>query len=221
MKKLLRLLICASLVFTFHLSPFTLNAQITHTSAGQVDRGADEVMKKAVKKLGNVSLKVKMTATDSEKKTVSEGKADVMYNGSQYRIVMDNQEVVCDGKTVWHWNKEANEVAINEVAPDDDMNLLNPSLLIAHYSKNFKAKLIRIEDDGTAVVDLQPYKGQSYHKIRLFIVEKSGELRRLEVHKYDSSRELYEFSKHRYNSVKGTLTFDPKAHPGIEIIDMR
>lgn len=219
MRKILKIILCASLVLH---TPFSvLRSQITHTAAGQQDEKASAVLKACAKRLGNVQCHVEMTALDGDKKETARYSADVRYKGSAYSLEMKDQQVLCDGKTVWHWNKAAREVTVNDLNADDEMNLLNPGRLLATYQKNFKAKYIRTENDGTAVVDLQPLSAQSYHKIRLFIVEKSGELRRLEVHKYDSGRENYVFSKYQYGKVKGSFTFDTQAHPEAEIIDMR
>lgn len=200
----------------------SLSAQITHDAkSGPLDRHAEEVLDKAVKKLSNVSFTVQMTSLDSQKKEVARHKADVRYSGSKYSLAMDNTEVLCDGKTVWNWNKSANEVTINELTADDGMNLMNPGRMLANRSKNFKAKYIRTEDDGTAIVDLQPRSARSFHKVRLFVDEKTGTLKRLEVHKYDSSREIYDFSKHNYGRITGNFTFNPADHPQVEVIDMR
>ena len=210
------------ILFTFHLSPFTLNAQITHNSQGRLDENATAVLKKAIKKLDNASFTVKMTALDSQKKKTFEREAEVKYVGNSYDVVTSEEEIHSDGKTIWYWNKKAKEVTINDVEEDDGMNLLNPGSLMRHYQDNFRAKYIRTEDDGTAVIDLQPRSAQSFHKIRLFVNEDSGELKRIEVHKYDSSREIYTFSKQKYGKVKGTFfLFDRKAHPDVEVIDMR
>ena len=210
------------LFFTFHLSPFTLNAQITHNSQGRLDENATAVLQKAIKKFENASFTVKMTALDSQKKKTFEREAEVRYMDHNYHVTTSEEEIYCDGKTVWYWNKKAKEVTVSSVEEDDGMNLLNPGSLIAHYKENFRAKYIRTEDDGSAVIDLQPRSAQSYHKIRLFINEQSGELKSIEVHKYDSSREIYTFSKQKYGKVKMIgFVFDPKAHPDVEVIDMR
>lgn len=197
-------------------------AQITHNSQGRLDENATAVLKKAIKKLNNVSFTVKMTALDSQKKKVFDREAEVKYMGDDYHVVTSEEEFYCDGKTVWYWNKKAKELTINSVEEDDGMNLLNPASLMAHIGENFRAKYIRTEDNGSAVIDLQPRSAQSFHKIRLFINEDSGELKSMEVHKYDSSREIYTFSKQKYGKVKmiGFL-FDRKAHPDVEVIDMR
>ena len=105
---------------------------------------------------------------------------------------------------------------------DDDIDLLNPGRLLAGYGKSFKAKYIRTDDDGTAIVDLQPRSTRSYHKIRLYIKEDDGLLRRMEVHKYDSSRENYDIIDFkRASNAASQFTFDAAKHPDVEVIDMR
>ena len=221
MHNLFKILVCACLVFTFHLSPFTLNAQITHSDHGQVDKTADALMKEAAGKFGNVSFSVTATVLDSQKKETLRQSAQVLYCKGHYRVTVADQEIICDGTTVWQWNKGAKEVAVNNVS-GDDMNLFNPARLLANYDKNFRAKYIRTDDDGTAVVDLQPRSARSFHKIRLFIVEKSGLLRRMEVHKYDSGREIYDISNFKNAGTPASqFTFDVAKHPGVEVIDMR
>lgn len=221
MHNLFKVLVCACLVVTFHLSPFTLNAQITHSNQGQVDKTADALMKKAAGKFGNVSFSVTATVLDSKKKETLRQSAQVLYCKGHYRVTVADQEIICNGTTVWQWNKSAKEVVVNNMS-NDDMNLFNPARLLASYDKNFRAKYIRTDDDGTAVVDLQPRSARSFHKIRLFMVEKSGLLRRMEVHKFDSGREVYDISNFKNAGTSASqFTFDAAKHPGVEVIDMR
>ena len=198
-----------------------LGAQITHNAQGATDATATALLNKAAEKLKNVSFTVTMTALDSQKKPISTQRAQVSYRNGKYRMVAADQEIVCNGTDVWHINKSAREVTVSPVPPDDDMNLLNPSAMMANYNKNFRAKYIRTDDDGTAIVDLQPRTARSFHKLRLAIDEKSGRLKRLEVHKYDSSREVYEFSNHSHAPAASTYRYDAAAHAGMELIDMR
>ena len=221
MHNLFKVLVCACLVVTCHLSPFTLNAQITHSNQGQVDKTADALMKKAAGKFGNVSFSVTATVLDSKKRETLRQSAQVLYCKGHYRVTVADQEIICDGTTVWQWNKSAKEVVVNNMS-NDDMNLFNPARLLANYDKNFRAKYIRTDDDGTAVVDLQPRSARSFHKIRLFMVEKSGLLRRMEVHKFDSGREVYDISNFKNAGTSASqFTFDAAKHPGVEVIDMR
>lgn len=219
MRKIVALLMVAA---TIVCAPFAGRAQITHASQGRLDENATEVLKKAAARFDkNVSFTVTMTVLDSKKVEKARQSAQVRYNKGKYRLTLPDQELISDGTTVWHWNKTAKEVTVSGMA-DDDIDLLNPGRLLAGYGKSFKAKYIRTDDDGTAIVDLQPRSTRSYHKIRLYIKEDDGLLRRMEVHKYDSSRENYDIIDFkRASNAASQFTFDAAKHPDVEVIDMR
>lgn len=209
-------------VVAFVLLPLAPQAQITHASQGRLDENATEVLKKAAARFDkNVSFTVTMTVLDGKKQQKARQSAEVRYSKGKYRLVLPDQELISDGTTVWHWNKQANEVTVSAMS-NDDIDLLNPGRLLANYDKSFKAKYIRTDDDGTAIVDLQPRSTRSYHKIRLFLKEDDGLLRRMEVHKYDSGRENYDITDFkRASNAASQFTFDAAKHPEVEVIDMR
>ena len=197
-------------------------AQITRNSQGQLDQNATDILKKASARFQqNVAFNVTATILDGNKKQLAKHTAQVRYHKGKYHLVMEGQELISDGTVVWQWNKQANEVAINNLSTDD-VDLLNPGRLLENYQRNFKAKYIRTDDDGTAIIDLTPRSTRSYHKIRLFIKEDDGLVRRIEVQKYDSGREIYDISDFkRASNAASQFTFDPAKHPGVEVIDMR
>ncbi|MBR4505518.1 MAG: outer membrane lipoprotein carrier protein LolA [Bacteroidales bacterium] len=223
MYKLFKVFVCASLIFGFQLSVDNpAQAQITHNSQGRLDENATAALKKAAAQFDkNVSFTVTMTVLNSEKKQTAKQSAEVRYHKGKYRLILPEMEVISDGTTVWQWNKQAKEVAIHNMV-EGDVDLLNPGHLLANYSKSFKAKYIRTDDDGTAVIDMQPNAKRSYHKIRIFVDEESGLLKRMEVHKYDSGREIYDISGFkRAANAASQFTFDPAQHSDVEVIDMR
>ena len=200
-----------------------LSAQITHTAQGSVDKNADEILKKASKKIDaatGVKFTVTMTNRDANKKSTAKMSADVLYQQGKYRVTFDENTIYCDGTATWHWNKDTKEVVVNKMSSSED-DLMNPGALLANYSKNFKAKFIRKEANGDAVIDLTPKKARSYYKIR-FIIGSNSVVRRMEMHNYDSTSAEYEVSK--FTSAKATANdfiFPQKEHPDAEIIDMR
>lgn len=221
MYKLLKYIICVGMILNVQLpTSNSVQAQITHASQGSLDENATAALQKASKRMDNVRCTVTRIVLDGQKKELAKHTAIVRYHHGKYRLEVDGQEVISDGITIWHWNKQAKEVTITS-ASDDDMDLLNPGRLVANYAKNFRAKYIRTDSDGAAVIDLQPRSAQNYHKLRLFIAEKDGTLRRIEMHKFDSGREIYDFSGHKFSLPTGSFTFDTKAHPDVEVIDMR
>ncbi|MBQ9417393.1 MAG: outer membrane lipoprotein carrier protein LolA [Bacteroidales bacterium] len=203
------------------LSPCA-TAQITHASQGRLDENATEALRKAASRFNqNVAFTVTATSFSSEKKLLSKQTAQVRYHKGKYRLSLPDQELISDGTTLWHWNKQASEVAISNVSTDD-VDFLNPASLLTNYPQLFKPKYIRTDADGTAVIDLQPHSARNFHKLRLFIREEDGLLLRIEVHKFDSSRELYEISDFKRAATPASqFTFTPADHPSVEVIDMR
>lgn len=210
-----------TLLLTFFVLPAT--AQITHTAQGSIDKNADEILKKASKKINaasGVTFTVTMTSRDANKKQSAKMSANVLYQQGKYRVTFDNNVIYCDGISTSHWNKDANELVVNKMSDSDD-DLMNPGALLANYSKNYKAKYIRKESNGDAVIDLTPKKTRSFYKIR-FIITASGTVRRMEMHNYDSTSAEYEVSK--FATAKASaidFAFPKKDNPGVEIIDMR
>ena len=74
MKKLLKILVCVSLVFN------SAQAQITHNSQGHLDENATAALKKAEKKLQNVSGLVIEKPSKSISKILSGSTADLSLN---------------------------------------------------------------------------------------------------------------------------------------------
>lgn len=215
MKKLVAIL------FTALLCASASYAQLTHTANGTVDQNATTIIKKASAKMsGTVSFTVTVVNYDANKKETFRQKADVLYNAPRYRVKAGSVEIYCDGKSVWQVNKSAKEVVVTPIADSDD-DLTNPARLLANYSKNYRAKFIREEENGTSIIDLQPNKGRSYHKIRIY-VDKNGQLKKLEQHNYDSSRSEYTVSNFKNaTAADADFVYDTKANSGIEVIDMR
>lgn len=217
MKRLI--LFLTTLVFTF-----SGVAQITHTANGNVDKHAQDILKKAAAQFSSKTVTCKVTLVNRDASKAEKIRADVnvLYCKGKYRITTPEQELYCDGASLWHWQKDVNEVVVSKMVDTDD-DLTNPGRLLANYSKSFRPKYIRTDPDGTAVIDLQPIKPKSYHKIRLFVVAQTGLLKRMEMHNYDGSRGEYIVSnfKSGAKSTDKDFTFDLAAHKGVEVIDMR
>lgn len=213
MKKILCFLV---LSFSFLLLP----AQITHTATGVVDETANALLKKAADKMkGTVSFTVTVASYDADHKETFRQKADILYKAPKYSVKSGELEIYCDGKSVWQLNMAAKEVVVTNMTDSDD-DLTNPAKLLANYAKNYRPKFIREDEDGTAVVDLQPKKARTYHKLRLFINAKTGALKKIEQHNFDSTRGEYTLSNFK-NARATDSEFTYVAAPDIEVVDMR
>ncbi|MBQ9639403.1 MAG: outer membrane lipoprotein carrier protein LolA [Bacteroidales bacterium] len=198
-------------------------AQITHTSQGPVDLNAKKVLQKAAKRFDNgaVAFNVAMVNKDADKKETFRTTAQVTYLSGKYKVLFGQQEIYCDGTSMWHYNSETNEVVVDKASTSVD-DLMNPAALLHDYEQHFRAKFIRQEANGVAVIDLTPRSSKTYHKVRLLIDSSTGTLSRMEMHNYDGSR--VEFAVSKFRSVKAaenSFAFPKDKHPGVEVVDMR
>lgn len=204
----------------FLLLCLTSSAQITHTPNGTVDQGASKILKAVADKWAKASFKFDVTLVnyDANRKESFRQKAQITYKSPRYMVKAGDIEIYCDGQDVWQVNKKASEVVITKMSTSDD-DLTNPASLLANYSKNYRPKFIR-EENGVAIIDMQPKKGKQYHKLRLFIDTVNNRIKKIEQHNYDSSRGEYTFSNYTLVNVNPEA-FKYSVPKGYEVIDMR
>lgn len=207
----------------FLLSVCSLSAQISHTANGSVDEQAQKLLSLASKKIntGTNGFSVTMVNVDANKKELGRVSAKVVYKSGKFKVSFDQQLLLSDGSSVWQINKEVKETTVSKASASNE-DLMNPGQLLVNYSQNYKAKYIRLEQDGYAVVDLTPKKSKSYYKIRFYIHAKTGLVKKMEMFNYDGSRGEYSVSG--FSPVKASdsdFVYRASDYPGFEVIDMR
>src|SRR3954469_6307886 len=65
---------------------------------------------------------------NAQGKALSTKKGAVTMKGSKYKVTMDGMEIISDGKTIWNYDKSANEVTVNNV--DASGNAMTPQKLL-------------------------------------------------------------------------------------------
>jgi outer membrane lipoprotein-sorting protein len=148
--------------------------------------------------------------------------------GDKYRLELGGQEVICDGKTIWTYLKEAKEVQISEVSPGDENSesLLDPRNFFTLYEKGFKyvkdADTKRNNKDVYSI-KLYPEKPASkpFHTVMLYIEKASNDLIAMEVKMKDGNIFTYEITKFEPNVSYADSQFKFITPKGIEEIDLR
>src|SRR5258706_2342554 len=80
-------------------------------------------------------------------KSLSTKKGSVTMKGSKCRISFGEQEIWCDGKTVWNYDKNSNEVTVSKV--DAASGAITPQKLFTDfYDKDFLYKLNGDKKEG-------------------------------------------------------------------------
>ncbi|AWW31334.1 outer membrane lipoprotein carrier protein LolA [Echinicola strongylocentroti] len=152
---------------------------------------------------------------------------EVAVNGDRYKLVLPDQEVYNNGETVWTFIKSNNyqEVTVNTVSENTDE--LTPSSIYNLYKKGYDYELKGEENqNGKNIQEIlltaESAKAQ-FQKIILFVDKDHKDLLAWEVSDSDGGTFKYEFNEvdTDVNLGKSFFTFDPKKHPGVEVIDLR
>lgn len=187
--------------------------------------------KKATAILNDLSAKTKSFKTiriefayamENKKEKINEKfTGTLLSKGDKYKLSVAGQEVFCDGKTMWTFMKDANEVNINDVDINDDS--FTPTKLLSNYSKEYKAKLIE-EKGSNQVLELFPIaKGKSFTKVKLTVDKALKQVKEFVI--FDRSGSTFKYTVNKFITDQAmddkTFLFNKASHPGVEVIDMR
>lgn len=167
-----------------------------------------------------------LKAEDAKGKVQGNKKGTVFMKGNKYRVTITGQEIFCDGKTIWTYDKSANEVTVTLL--DQSGGTITPQKLFTNfYDKDFLYKLNGEKKEGARVlqeVELTPTdKTRNFHKVYLLIDKKNKTIYNTKI--LEKSGNVYNYT---VNSLNGnaavtdqTFVFDKTKYPGVEVIDLR
>lgn len=209
-----------TLIIAALLSVFALSAQ-------DVDGGATPILKKLAAKYAAYStMKIDYTYKCEKNDKVLDSKSGTMtVKGDKYTFVFGNQTSYCDGKTLWNYQKDVNEVSIFEYIEEED-NLLNPAKILSGWDKEYRAKFIREDTEKNRmvqIIDLMPRNSSSFYKIRLTIDKVRQEIISISAFEKDNTTYSYYIDKLVVNTPldDATFVFDLQKHPDVDVNDMR
>ena len=147
----------------------------------------------------------------------------LLLSGDKYRMEASGQTVICDGKTIWTFMPETNEVQVNSLDNKDEA--LTPSKLLSNYNTNFKSKLLNDKntDPGTVKIELVPNTIKNYNRAVLSVDKSKLQVKSFVI--YDKNGNIFTYTITRFQTDMplgaADFTFDAKKFPGVEVIDMR
>jgi outer membrane lipoprotein-sorting protein len=135
------------------------------------------------------------------------------------------EEIISDGKTQWTYLKKDNEVQVNNV--DNSGTGLNPAQVFTIYEHGFKYIYTGEKKIGGKIyqeIDLTPEDiDKSYFKIRLEIDKVKKQIYSALI--FDKNGNHYTYTLRSFvpniQVPDNTFSFDPKAHKGTEVVDLR
>jgi outer membrane lipoprotein carrier protein len=161
--------------------------------------------------------------TEKKDKTKDTQNGKIQTKGKKYKLEIPGHEIYCDGKTVWEYIKDANEVQIKDMETEGE-GAINPSNIFTIYEKGFKYKF-EGEDATTQTISLFPENPdkKKYHTAKLFINKTKKEITSVKMMMKDGTTQTYTIKSFTPNVAipDADFTFDTKAHPGVSVEDLR
>lgn len=139
--------------------------------------------------------------------------------GESYKIEMADQQTISDGKTIWSYLIDDEEVIVSNASEGTDNT---PLKLLTSLDESYVATLTNIDSQGNATIELANPKGQ-YKRVTLKINAMKSELKSADIYMEDGSKVIVNVEKMKYdqNLDDKFFTFDTKKHPNVDVIDMR
>ncbi|WP_187262745.1 LolA family protein [Pontibacter beigongshangensis] len=164
-----------------------------------------------------------MENPSSKVKETMEG--DILVSGPKYHLSISGQEIINDGKVMWTYLQDVNEVTITET--DAEAEAMSPGKIFEMYKKGYKYAYAGTETEGNQkydVIELAPEdRSNPIFKVRLFINQKDNTLKKWQMFRNNGNRYTYAILNFQANPSLATdaFTFNRAKHKGVTVVDLR
>lgn len=200
-----------------------------NNSLGANDPAAKAILDAVSKKFKTfkaVQAVFTLKVEDGKGKVQGSKKGTVYMKGTRYRISITGQEIFCDGKDIWTYDKASNEVTITQL--DQSGNAMTPQKLFTNfYDKDFLYKLNGEKKEANVTVqeiELTPTdKNKNFHKVYLLVDKAKQTIVNTKIMEKSGNKYSYTVNSLNGNAAisDALFIFDKKKYPGVEEIDLR
>ena len=215
-------------VLTFVLAVLVANAQ-TGANPTKSDPEAKKI-------LDAVSARFKTFASpraaftyqveNAQGKPLSTKRGSVVMKGNKFKVSMDGMEIFSDGRTVWNYDKSANEVTVNNL--NESGSGMTPQKIFTNfYDKDFYYKLNGAKKQGGKTVqeiELTPTdKTRPYHKVYVWVDKVANTIYSARFLEKSGGRYSYTINELKPTSTlaDSEFVFNKSKYPGVEVVDLR
>lgn len=169
-----------------------------------------------------VGFSYEMNNSDADIHEVTEG--SLIVSGNKYILKIAGQEIICDGKTIWTYIADAEEVQINEV---DEEESFSPTKLLSSYTDDYDASLEKEYSENNRnyyLMKLKPKDQDSgFDYVHLKIDKDNMQLSAFILYDFDGNVFSYIIKEYLSDIAlsENAFSFDQTKYPGVDIIDMR
>ncbi|MBX2921583.1 MAG: outer membrane lipoprotein carrier protein LolA [Chitinophagaceae bacterium] len=217
-------------VFTILAAVLSLaSAQTSVKSLGTSDPDAKKLLDEVSAKFKSytaVKAAFSLKIENSAGKVQGTKKGVAYMKGNQYKVELTDQEIYCDGKSVWTYDKNSNEVQVSKF--DASGNSFTPQKIFTNfYDKDFLYKMNDEKKEGGKTlqeIELTPTdKSKAFFKILAYVDKASKNISSTKLFEKNGNRYTYSVTSFSPNTKidNSVFVFDAKKYPGVEVIDLQ
>jgi outer membrane lipoprotein carrier protein len=203
---------------------------ITSCLNAQQDPDAKKILDRVSEKnrqYSTIQVKFEFSIENRRDNRKSSTTGQLKIKGNKYYMESMGTQVYCDGKTMWSYAEDNNEVTISEPDTSSDDFIENPALIFDFYNREFKYHLVgesRLDAGWMYEIDLFPKNlDQPYSRFKIYIKRDADELYMVKAVGKDGVDYAAYIKNPKYNEPLSddTFIFKPEKYKGVEIVDMR
>lgn len=188
------------------------------------DKRAESILDQMSKKYQNMkTFSASFTYGADDRRATS---GSIITNGTKFKLNMAGQEIMNNGKEIYTFMPDVNEVNITSFNPGDD-NMFSPSNIYSIYKKGYKYTFKGESKTGSQVyetIELVPTKkNDNVSKIEIKVNKKDKSIKSWKI--WDGRNRTTNFNVTKFtpnvSAPVSLFTFDSKKHPGVEVVDLR
>jgi outer membrane lipoprotein carrier protein len=146
-----------------------------------------------------------------------------MKRGNKYRIESEEQTLVTDGKSVWSFTKENNQVLIDKYK--DDPQSFSPDKILVNVPENYYSTFLgkeKIDDIEVNIVKLVPQNDKSSTRwIKIWVDTDKWLMKKIQMQDVSDNLTTYLVEKIKLNSGLTDSVFQLDIPKDAEVIDLR
>jgi len=171
------------------------------------------------------TINPKLKPQDDDSKYTSNNSGQLYMKGKAFKIVMNGNEIYCDGKTIWSYSPKTKEVQINEY--EESQETFSPTKIFSAYKEGYSYQIKEkknYQGKNVTVIELSPTNHKvSFFKIDVAIEDGTNNLMESKVYEKSGVRYIYKINKLNTTTslTDSFFIFDIKKYPGAKATDLR
>jgi outer membrane lipoprotein carrier protein len=201
-----------------------------HAAMAQNDPKAKAVLDAVSKKVNSqktIKADFAINLTGGKGGSVNDTKkGSATLKGQKYHVMLSGQEIICDTKTIWTYNKAAKEVQVSNFNASEQ-GMSPAKLLTNFYDKEYKYSYQgekKVQGKNCDMIELTPTdKSKQVSKIDLMVDKSTSLIAGGDIWQKNGNKSTYTVSNYVLNKdvPDSYFTWDTRDKPGVEVVDLR